>query len=183
MPIRLMRNAVIILIMLFVGSNTIRVYAASSTTNNPVQSQATTSTIKVNTGTDNPGQFQSTTSTFVVNTVDGLFEAGKALADKKQYRAALKKFKQALRKDKNNADVLNMIAYSSRKLGLLDAAFDYYDQALRVKPHFPEAREYLGEAHIQATLKEIKTLESYGAEGNHSREELIEALKQAAAKY
>jgi len=115
--------------------------------------------------------------------VDKLYKEGKRLVDAKQYRSALKKFEKALDKDSKNPDVLNMIAYSHRKLGDLDKAFDYYDKALAARSRFPEAREYLGEAHIQAALAEIKTLKTYGSKGDHARKDLIEPLKEAAAKY
>ena len=49
-----------------------------------------------------------------------------------------------------------MLAFSERKQGNLDEAFEYYAKALALRPKFPEAREYLAEAHIQAALKELK---------------------------
>ena len=37
-------------------------------------------------------------------------------------------------------------------------------------------------ADIQAALREIRKLESYGEAGKHAREELVEALKLAASQ-
>ena len=34
-----------------------------------------------------------------------------------------------------------------------DEAFSLYGRALRLRPEFPEAREYVGEAHIDAALE------------------------------
>ena len=51
----------------------------------------------------------------------------------------------------------------------------------KLRPKFPEAREYLGEAHIQAAIREIETLKSYGADGKEELADLVKALKDAAA--
>lgn len=95
-------------------------------------------------------------------------------------KAAYEYFKKALASDKNNPDILNMLAHSERKLGMINEAIDDYWKALKLRPRFPEAREYMGEAYIQATLKEIETLKSYGPDGEKQRRELIKAFKDAA---
>jgi tetratricopeptide (TPR) repeat protein len=52
-------------------------------------------------------------------------------------------------KDRNNPQVLNLIGYSTRKLGDVDKGIDYYHQALAIDPNFTKARQYLGEAYLQ----------------------------------
>ncbi len=111
--------------------------------------------------------------------VSKLYKEGKFLADTWNYSEALEKFEAAYKLDKKNADVLNMMAYSQRKLGLLDKAFKNYKRALRLKPEFPEAREYLAEAHIQAALREAKILKSYGSNAEVEMEELIKCFLDA----
>jgi tetratricopeptide (TPR) repeat protein len=96
------------------------------------------------------------------------------------FAEAEKFFTEAAKADARNAEAYNMLAYSQRKQGKLDPAFANYRKALYLHPRFPEAREYLGEAHIQAVLQEIKTLKSYGAEGDEQLRELVAALKAAA---
>lgn len=105
-------------------------------------------------------------------------QADKAGDDK----AALEFFRKALKKDKKNPDIINMLAHSERKLGMLNEAIEDYWTALKLRPRFPEAREYMGEAYIQAALKEIETLKSYGKDGEEQRETLVKAFKDAAAK-
>lgn len=53
-------------------------------------------------------------------------------------------------KDQNNPDVLNMLGYSNRKAGRIELGISYYDQALKLKPDFVRAREYLGEGYVAA---------------------------------
>jgi tetratricopeptide (TPR) repeat protein len=52
-------------------------------------------------------------------------------------------------KDRNNPQVLNLIGYSTRKLGDIDKGIDYYHQALAIDPNYTKARQYLGEAYLQ----------------------------------
>ena len=54
--------------------------------------------------------------------------------------------------------MLNMLAYVQRKLGQTDEALESYRKALKLRPQFPEAREYLGEVYIQASLEQIDIL-------------------------
>jgi len=110
-----------------------------------------------------------------------LYEKGTAQVKDKNYKQAIKTFKKALKKDKQNADVHNMLAFSYRKSGNLEKAFSHYEKALNIRPEFPEAREYLGEAHIQAALLQINTLRDYGSKGNDQLADLTEAFKKASA--
>lgn len=107
-------------------------------------------------------------------------EALEKIADAK-YRKAIKLLQKANRRDPGNPDTLNMLAFSERKLGNLEAAFSYYGRALELRPTFPEAREYLGEAHINAALRQLALLKSYGEEGRQAYANLLEALKRAGA--
>ena len=111
-----------------------------------------------------------------------LYKDGTEAAHGGDYAKALGLFEKALAKDKANADVLTMIAFSQRKLDRLDAAFETYRKALELKPKHAKAREYLGEAHLQAALKELETLRGYGADAKGEAEDLRKALKDAAAK-
>jgi hypothetical protein len=75
--------------------------------------------------------------------------------------------------------VLNMLAHSQRMLGMIDDAIENYKKALSLRPIFPQAREYLGEAYIQAALREIEILKNYGSSGDEFRNDLVSALKAA----
>jgi len=108
------------------------------------------------------------------------FDQGQAAIKKSDYKTAGQFFRQALQDQPTNPEVLNMLAYSERKQGHLEEAFEYYDKALALKPRFPEAREYLAEAHLQAALRELNTLKSYGSEGKDDAAEVVEAFQKAA---
>ena len=114
------------------------------------------------------------------NRVKGLFDQGKDALGLGNYAEAEKLFAQAAREESGNPDILNMLAYSQRKQGKFDFAFTNYRNALQLRPNFPQAREYLGEAHIQAALREIKILKSYGPQGEEELQKLLQAFKQAA---
>ena len=98
------------------------------------------------------------------------------------FEAARRELERAARKAPRDPDVLNMLAYSQRKSGQLDRAIVTYKKALKVRPRFPQAREYLAEAYLQAALRELDTLEGYGDEGRAERDQVIRALEQAAAR-
>ncbi len=90
----------------------------------------------------------------------------------KSYDKALGYFKRALKNDKNNPDILVMVANTQVELGLYDEAIDNYRKALKIKPVFPKGRELLGEAYIRAAVQEMDTLKSYGTSGQDQLQQL-----------
>lgn len=110
------------------------------------------------------------------------YAQGLALVEAEEYREARHAFERALRKAPRDPDVLNMLAYSERRSGQLDRAIHTYQKALARRPHFPQAREYLAEAYLQAVLRELEILERYGDEAKDERRHVIEALEAAAAR-
>lgn len=111
-----------------------------------------------------------------------VYQQGVDRANEGQYEEALSLFKKALKQEPKNPEVLNMLAFSQRKTGKVDQAIENYKKALSIRPRFPEAREYLGEAYLQAALEQLKTLEQYGTEGEEQYRELKQAIAEAAGK-
>jgi len=109
-----------------------------------------------------------------------MYDRGMELAKKGDYEEARKRFEQAVKKEKDNPAFLNMLAYTQRKTGDMEKAFENYEKALKIQPEFPQAREYLGEAHIQAALMQLQILRDYGSKGEEAHEDLVGALKRAA---
>jgi tetratricopeptide (TPR) repeat protein len=109
------------------------------------------------------------------------YDAGMALVESGDFSQARRAFERAAKKSPRDPEVLNMLAYSQRKSGQLDRAIETYKQALALRPQFAQAREYLGEAYLQAALRELQTLEGYGPEAEAERAQLAKALQEAAA--
>jgi tetratricopeptide (TPR) repeat protein len=64
------------------------------------------------------------------------------------YSSALGKFQQATQTYPQMPEAWNYVGYTSRKLGNYDAALTAYGQALTLKPGYPDALEYRGEAFL-----------------------------------
>ena len=101
-----------------------------------------------------------------------LYDQGMEANKNGDYRKAKTLFEQALSVNSNNPDILNMLAHTQLKVGLIDESLENYKKALQLRPRFPEAREYLGETYIQAALRELTTLKSYGGDGAEQAEDL-----------
>jgi len=112
---------------------------------------------------------------------NALYNDGLTTAKSGDFAKARDMFERANRMKKNDPDILNMLAYTERKTGQIDEAFDNYRKALKIKPRFPQAHEYLAEAHLQAALMELDTLKGYGADGADDARQLVDAIRQAAA--
>ena len=67
----------------------------------------------------------------------------------KLYSQAFKKLSKALKKDKNNPDILNFMGFTSRKVGNFSEAEDYYLRGLAINPKHNGINEYLGELYVQ----------------------------------
>jgi Tfp pilus assembly protein PilF len=117
-----------------------------------------------------------------VDEADQMYERGLELAEAGKFEEALVRFEQANKKRKNDPEILNMLAFCQRKTGDLEHAFENYEKALEIRPDFPQAREYLGEAHLQAALQQIEILRGLGPEGAEQLAELVAALKKAAGQ-
>jgi len=70
-----------------------------------------------------------------------------ALADEGHFREALDLLTRIKKQEQSR--VLNMVGYTTRKLGDVDKGLDYYKRALALDPNYLRAREYLGEGYLQ----------------------------------
>jgi tetratricopeptide (TPR) repeat protein len=64
------------------------------------------------------------------------------------FQTARMKFLEATRAAPNVAESWNALGFAQRRLGDYDAALAAYDRALALRPGFPEALEYRGEAYL-----------------------------------
>jgi len=77
------------------------------------------------------------------------YEAGRKAVEAKDYKTALQNLTKAAQKLPNDADVLNLLGFSYRKLGDFDKAFEHYRTALKLDPGHRGAHEYLGELYLE----------------------------------
>jgi len=80
------------------------------------------------------------------------------LINSEKYPAALTSLKSVDKSYPNNADVNNLLGYTSRKLKQYSQASTYYTKALTIDPKHLGALEYQGELFI--TLKKISSAKS-----------------------
>ena len=76
--------------------------------------------------------------------------AGKKAIEDKDWNRAIQALTAAARKDGRNADIQNLLGYAYRNAGQLEAAFQHYQQALKLDPRHLGAHEYIGEAYLIA---------------------------------
>jgi predicted Zn-dependent protease len=77
------------------------------------------------------------------------FDEGKKAVDAKEWRKAVRSFEAVVKKSPDNADAHNLLAYSQRWLGNMDASFKHYAEALRLNPNHRAAHEYVGQAYLK----------------------------------
>ena len=109
------------------------------------------------------------------------YERAVELIEAADYEAGLRILEKVNRKEPGNADVLNMLGYAHRKLGRMEAALDFYQEALAIEPRHLGANEYLGELYLETG--ELEKAEERLAElaiacpsGCEERDELSEAV-------
>lgn len=71
------------------------------------------------------------------------------LIEQQQFQQAIKELEVALVDSPDDADLLNLMAYSHRRLKYFDIAMDYCQQALKLEPKNLGANEYLGKLYLQ----------------------------------
>jgi tetratricopeptide (TPR) repeat protein len=77
-----------------------------------------------------------------------------ALKDE-NYKKATRYLKRHLKKNPDDADALNMMGYSLRKLEDFEDSEEYYLRALEIEPEHLGANEYLGELYLQTGRPEL----------------------------
>jgi tetratricopeptide (TPR) repeat protein len=64
------------------------------------------------------------------------------------YASALKRFQQAAQTNPEMPEAWNYVGYTNRHLGNYDVALSAYERALTLRPGYPDALEYRGEAFL-----------------------------------
>ena len=100
------------------------------------------------TPTPTPTTVAPTPTPAAVKTVNDELAKVTVLLNAKNFKQALADLKVIDSEFKNNADVNNLLGYSSRKLKQYKPAARYYEKALRIDPNHLGAIEYQGELFV-----------------------------------
>ena len=98
-----------------------------------------------------------------------------------KYNAAIPLLQQASADDPTNADALNELGFSLRKVGRLPESLEAYQKALSLKPDHIDANEYLGELYLEMkrpdlAQKQLDILTKLCPSGCDQRSDLQEQL-------
>jgi hypothetical protein len=115
------------------------------------------STMNTPTETPTPKATSTPTTSAVTKSVATELASIRKMIDDKNFSAALAALKITNQEFANNADVNNLLGYSSRKLKLYKDANVYYTKALKINPKHLGALEYQGELFVETKkLSEAK---------------------------
>ena len=108
-------------------------------------------------------------------------EKNLAKAEKK-YKKAFKLFIESNDEDPNNADTLNYLGFTSRKLGNFTEAEKYYLSGLKIKPNHNRINQYLGELYLNTNRKDkaieqLTILESCNCKEYDQLKEIIDGKR------
>ena len=103
---------------------------------------------------------------------------------KKNYEKAQKLLIKSNDKNPNNADTLNYLGFTTRKLGDYEKGEKYYLQGLTINPNHNGINEYLGELYvvtdrIDLAKERLKVLENCNCEEYNELKDIISGVKKS----
>jgi len=109
---------------------------------------------------------------------------GKLDKAEKQYKKAQKLLIKSNNKIPNNADTLNYLGFTTRKLGDFNLGEEYYLQGLAIEPKHTGINEYLGELYVvtnrmDLAKKRLDVLKDCNCEEFQELKEIIEGTKKS----
>ena len=109
---------------------------------------------------------------------------GKLEKAKKRYEKAQKLLLKSNKKKPLQADTLNYLGFTTRKLGDYEKGEKYYLQGLAIKPDHIGINEYLGELYVvtnrmDLAKERLKVLETCNCEEYKELKEIIEGTKKS----
>ena len=125
------------------------------------------------------------------NNQENLYKSGKKLEKKnkiekaeKLYSKAYDKFEKAYAKDKKNADILNYLGFTTRKLGDFEKGEKYYLEGLAIEPDHMGINEYLGELYvatnrIDLAKERLEILKTCNCEEYQELRQVIDGTKKS----
>ncbi len=109
---------------------------------------------------------------------------GKAEKANKRYEKAKALLVKSNKKKPNQADTLNYLGFTTRKLGDFENGEKYYLLGLEIEPNHVGINEYLGELYVvtnrlDLAKERLKVLESCNCEEYNELKEIIEGTKKS----
>ena len=109
---------------------------------------------------------------------------GKNDKAEKKYKQAKKLLLKSNHQKPNNADTLNYLGFTTRKLGDFENGEKYYLQGLAIEPNHIGINEYLGELYvvtnkIDLAKERLEVLASCNCEEYDELKQIIEGLKKS----
>jgi Flp pilus assembly protein TadD len=111
------------------------------------------------------------------------YERGRKAIEKMDWKAAISALESAAEHDPQDPEFQNLLGFSHRNAGNMDAAFKHYARALELNPYHRPAHEYIGRAYLMAdkpekALEHLKFLERNCPKGCRERELLQKAIDE-----
>ena len=109
---------------------------------------------------------------------------GKNEKAKKRYEKALKLLIKSNKENPNQADTLNYLGFTTRKLGNYAEGEKYYLLGLKIEPNHKGINEYLGELYVvtdrvELAKQRLEVLKSCNCEEYEELKEIIDGNKQS----
>ena len=99
-----------------------------------------------------------------------------------KYEKAFKLFLESNKEKPNNAETLNYLGFTSRKLGNYTEAERYYLSGLKIKPNHTRINQYLGELYLNTNrkdkaIKQLTILQSCNCKEYDQLKEIIDGKR------
>ena len=120
----------------------------------------------------------------IIKKAKKLEKKGKLKKAKKKYKKAFEILSEYDKEQPSNANVLNYLGFTSRKIGNFEDAEVYYMMGLAIDPNHNGINEYLGELYIQTNRKEkalerLQVLASCNCEEYKQLKDIIDGKTQS----
>ncbi len=83
------------------------------------------------------------------------YERGRKAIDRMNWKEAIAALESAARLDPQDPEFQNLLGFSHRNAGNMDAAFLHYGKALELNPRHRGAHEYVGRAYLMVDKPEM----------------------------
>ena len=110
------------------------------------------------------------------------FDKAVEAIEAEDFSMAIKQLENLQNTRENDADILNLLGYSHRKLKDFTLAEEYYTRALSIEPEHKGANEYMGELYLQTDRldkaeERLKVLKKASFFPNKQYRDLKKAIK------